>query len=62
MSPIGVPEYDWEGRPRLATSRKGAVAADHGRCSQMGMHSPCHMWQSVSQSKHQGKHKFVSAK
>lgn len=33
----GVPEFDWQHRPRLATGRHGAVAADHGRCSEMGL-------------------------
>jgi hypothetical protein len=32
----GVPEFDWQHRPRLATGRHAAVAADHGRCSEMG--------------------------
>lgn len=37
----GVPEYDWQHRPRLATGRHGAVSADHGRCSEMGERPAC---------------------
>ncbi len=29
--------YDWQGYPRVARGTKGVVAADHGRCSRMGM-------------------------
>ena len=50
MSPVGVPEYDWEGRPRLATRVLWQLIT--GAAARWVCIPPYHMWQSVSKSKH----------